>query len=63
MPKIGTAIVEIRPVLDEATMQAISARIEQAVADGVARGLAKVSVAQSRGSVVRFAGPAATTID
>lgn len=40
MAKIGTAHIEIKPVLNDEALEAIVARIEDAVAQGVARGLA-----------------------
>jgi hypothetical protein len=41
MAKIGTAVLEIKPVLNEAALQEIATLIEEAVAAGIARGLAK----------------------
>lgn len=41
MAKIGTAHIEIKPVLDEAALSALTQRIEDAVAAGVIRGMAK----------------------
>ena len=40
MAKIGTAHVEIKPVLNEEALEAIATRIEEAIAKGVERGLA-----------------------
>lgn len=40
MPKVGTATIEIKPVLNAEALAAITDLIEQAVAEGVARGLA-----------------------
>lgn len=39
MAKIGTAHIELKPVLDEATLDAITERIAEAVAEGVRRGM------------------------
>ena len=39
MAKIGTAHIEIKPVLNDEALEAITKRIEDAVAAGVARGL------------------------
>ena len=39
MAKIGTAHIEIKPVLNDEALAVIVQRIEDAVADGVARGL------------------------
>jgi hypothetical protein len=39
MAKIGTAHVEIKPVLNEEALEALVARIEDAIAQGVARAL------------------------
>ena len=39
MAKIGTAHVEIKPVLNQEALDEITNRIENAVADAVARGL------------------------
>lgn len=39
MAKIGTAHVEIKPVLNEEALEAIVARIERQVAQAVERGL------------------------
>lgn len=40
MAKIGTAHVEIKPVLDEAALAALTDRVAEAVAEGVRRGMA-----------------------
>jgi len=39
MAKIGTAHIEIKPVIDEAALQSITRRVERAVAEGVWRGM------------------------
>lgn len=39
MAKIGTAHIEIKPVLNEEALDAIVKRIEDAVAEGISRGL------------------------
>ena len=39
MAKIGTAHIEIKPVINDEALDAISQRIEDAVAAGVARGM------------------------
>jgi hypothetical protein len=46
MAKIGTMHVEVKPVLNEQALAEISDRIEKAVADGVARGLAQAQRAR-----------------
>jgi len=40
MAKIGTAHIEIKPVINEEALEALVQRIEDAVAAGVARGMA-----------------------
>jgi hypothetical protein len=40
MAKIGTAHIEIKPVLNDTTLEVISKVIEEAVARGIARGAA-----------------------
>jgi hypothetical protein len=40
MAKIGTAHIEIKPVLNEDELEAICQRIEDAVTKGISRGLA-----------------------
>ena len=40
MAKIGTAHIEVKPVVDEAALEAIAERIAAAVAEGVERGMA-----------------------
>jgi len=44
MAKIGTAHVEIKPVLNEAQFDALCKHIEEAVEAAVARGLTKANV-------------------
>jgi len=39
MAKIGTAHIEIKPVIDEAALDIIVERVAAAVAEGIARGL------------------------
>lgn len=39
MAKIGTAHIEIKPVIDDEALERITARVEEAVAAGVARGI------------------------
>ena len=39
MAKIGTAHIELKPVIDEAALNAITERIADAVAEGVRRGM------------------------
>jgi hypothetical protein len=41
MAKIGTAHVEIKPVLNQEALDALVAKIEDAIASGVARALDK----------------------
>lgn len=41
MAKIGTAHVEIKPVLNEEALEAVVVRIEEAIAEGIERALAK----------------------
>lgn len=41
MAKIGTAHVEIKPVLNEGALAAVVRRIEEAVAAAVARGMSR----------------------
>ena len=43
MAKIGTAHIEIKPVINEEALEALVQRIEDAVAAGVARGMAGTS--------------------
>lgn len=43
MAKIGTAHIEIKPVINEEALDALVQRIEDAVAAGVARGLLTVT--------------------
>lgn len=40
MAKIGTAHIELKPVVDEAALSVIVERIAEAVAEGVRRGMA-----------------------
>ena len=40
MAKIGTAHIEIKPVIDDEALAVITQRIEEAVANGVVRGIA-----------------------
>ena len=40
MAKIGTAHIEIKPVINEEALEALVQRIEDAIAAGVARGMA-----------------------
>lgn len=47
MAKIGTAHIEVKPVVDEAALEAITERIADAVAQGVERGMAR-AIAQTR---------------
>ena len=47
MAKIGTAHIEIKPVLNEAALGAIVQRVEDAIADAVARGVARGARAKS----------------
>lgn len=39
MAKIGTAHIEVKPVLNEEALEEIAKRIEDAVARGVSRGM------------------------
>ena len=43
MAKIGTAHVEIKPVVDEAALAEITRRVADAVAAGVALGMSRVT--------------------
>lgn len=43
MAKIGTAHIEIKPVLNEEALDAIAQRIEDAVAAGIERGIARAT--------------------
>lgn len=43
MAKIGTAHIEIKPVINEEALDALVQRIEDAVAAGVTRGMAGAS--------------------
>ena len=43
MAKIGTAHIELKPVLSEDALEAISERIADAVAQGVERGMASIA--------------------
>lgn len=54
MAKIGTAHIEIKPVLNEAAMDHLVKRIEDAVAAGVRRGLEQVE--QDRTLKVKISG-------
>lgn len=47
MAKIGTAHIEIKPVISDEALQALMQRIETAVAEGVARGMAKAQSVQA----------------
>lgn len=42
MAKIGTAHVEIKPVVNDEALDEITSRIEEAVARGVERGMANL---------------------
>lgn len=53
MAKIGTAHVEIKPVLGEDALKAVCDRIEQAVEDAVARGVERGMAAQNQALVAR----------
>lgn len=44
MAKIGTAHIEIKPVINEEALEALVLRIEEAVAAGVARGVSGTSL-------------------
>jgi len=44
MAKIGTAHIEIKPVINEEALEALVQRIEDAVAAGVARGMSGTSL-------------------
>lgn len=46
MAKIGTAVLEIKPVLNEEALQAIATLVEEAIAAGIARGLARQNTYQ-----------------
>lgn len=50
MAKIGTAHIEIKPTLDEDGLAALTARIEEAVAQGVMRGMAALGAAPAHSS-------------
>lgn len=56
MAKIGTAHVEIKPVLNEEALATLTRRIEEAVRDAVARGLAAPAPV-----VVTYGNPASST--
>ena len=43
MAKIGTAHIEVKPVVDEAALAGITDSIAEAVAEGVKRGMAQGS--------------------
>jgi hypothetical protein len=43
MAKIGTAHIEVKPVVDEVALEAIAERIATAVAEGVERGMARAN--------------------
>lgn len=62
MAKIGTAHVEIKPVLDEAALNAITDRIAQQVEDAVAEGMAR-GARRGAGSVHDWARLAAAAGD
>ena len=47
MAKIGTAHIEIKPVLNSEALDAIAQRIEDAVAEGVARGITRASKSEA----------------
>lgn len=46
MAKIGTAHIEIKPVVNVEALDALTKRIEDAVAAGVERGMAKAQTVQ-----------------
>ena len=48
MAKIGTAHIEIKPVLDQEALDALTVQIEQAIALGVSRGMAAAQGMPSR---------------
>jgi len=48
MAKIGTAHIEIKPVVDQEALDALTVLIERAVALGVKRGMAAVQSNPSR---------------
>ena len=57
MAKIGTAHIEIKPVLDREALSTITALIEEAVATGVLRGMAAASAKPPRSHDVQVWNP------
>lgn len=43
MAKIGTAHIEVKPVVDDEALETIAERIAAAVAEGVERGMARAN--------------------
>ena len=56
MAKIGTAHVEIKPVLNDEALEALTSRIADAVAEGVRRGYS--TAAASSEVILSIEGPA-----